>query len=172
MDEIIERGRRIPLADRMLVERNAVLNIIDQMRIAIPQEIQRAAELERERDRVLDLATAEAEEIVAKAQSQAARLISESSVLREAEAQATALVTSAEAEAAGIIDQAEAYAAGELHSLGRHLTRLQRVVENGISHLQERHNTRLQAVASAEAVLDTAAEAPPKNGSGPGPHAD
>ncbi|MGI6377215.1 MAG: hypothetical protein ACOX3S_14640 [Anaerolineae bacterium] len=164
---MIERGRRIPLADRMLVERRAVLNLIDQMRIAIPEQIKRAAELESERDRVLRLAAAEAEELIAAAEARAAQLVSEDAIRREAEVQAAAIIAQAETEAAGIYDQADAYAAGELHSLGRQLNRLQRIVENGISHLQERHQARLQAVADAEAAPEDVPAADPGNGSGP-----
>ena len=150
----------------MLVERNAVLNIIDQMRIAIPQEIQRAAELERERDRVLDLATAEAEEIVAKAQSQAARLISESSVLREAEAQATA-PDQRRGRGRRHHRPGRGLCGGRTAQPGRHSPAATRRRKRHLSP-QERHNTRPQAVASAEAAQPSPRRRP-KTVQGPAP---
>jgi len=61
LDELVAQGWRVPLSDRVVVERTALLNLLDQMRIAIPQEIQRASALEQERDRVLALANSQAE---------------------------------------------------------------------------------------------------------------
>jgi vacuolar-type H+-ATPase subunit H len=135
------------LADRVLIERKAVLNIIDQMRIAIPQEIQRAAELEAEREGLLALANAEAEEIVAAAHERAEQLVQDHTVLQAAQERAAAIIVQAEQQAADTIDQAETYASGELRGLERQLARLQRVVANGLGHLQERHEARQRDAA-------------------------
>jgi len=124
-----------------------VLNIIDQMRIAIPQEIQRAAELEAEREGLLALANAEAVEIVAAAQERAEQLVQDHTVLQAAKERAAAIIVQAERQAADTIDQAETYASGELRGLERQLARLQRVVANGLGHLQERHETRQRDAA-------------------------
>ena len=142
LDELVERGWRVPLADRVLMERSAVLNIIDQMRLAIPQEIKRAAELESEREHLLGLANGEAAEIVSSAQERAERLVEDHAIVSAARGRAAAIIAQAEQQAAETVDQAEAYATDELHGLERQLARLQRVVANGLGHLQERHEAR------------------------------
>jgi len=124
-----------------------MLNIIDQMRIAIPQEIQRAAELEQERERLLALANSEAEEIVVAAQERAEQLVCDHAIERTAQEHAAAIIARAEQRAAEIVDQAEAYAYGELRGLERQLARLQRVVANGMERLQERHEARRRNAA-------------------------
>lgn len=128
-----------------MVDRDALLNLLDQIRIAIPAEIQRAAELEQERDRVLSLAESQAAETLAEAQARAEQLVEEHAIRAAAEKRAAQIIAQAQEQAATICDEAEAYALGELADLGRHLARLERVVANGVQHLQQRHQERCEA---------------------------
>jgi len=67
----------VPGTRRVLVDRDAVLDLIDQLRVAIPEEVQAAKRINAEGERIVESAHEEAARIASRAQEQAAFLISE-----------------------------------------------------------------------------------------------
>ena len=52
LDEIVHNAKVVPLTDQVRVDREEILNILDELRATIPDEIKQARELRDERDRV------------------------------------------------------------------------------------------------------------------------
>ena len=77
---------------KLLVDEDEVFGIIDDLRAALPQELEQAKWLLKERERILQEARKESEEIVKDAQGQIASLASESIIAKEARAQADELM--------------------------------------------------------------------------------
>ncbi len=101
LDAYLSECTRVPLVGRL---------IIDDLRAALPQEIEQAKWLLKERERIIGEARKEADDILRDAQGQIAALASESSIGKEAKAQAESLMERARDVARDINQGAREYA--------------------------------------------------------------
>ncbi len=136
LEELAERGRRLPFGNSVSVDREAFLNLIDQMRITIPQEIKRCQAFESERDRYIAQAQEDARAIMEQAHEDAAKMLDEQAIRRQAETDARRTLERAKREAEEIRAGADAYAAATLRELDRHVQLLARTIENGLRELE------------------------------------
>jgi hypothetical protein len=120
------------------VDRDAALNLIDELRVAVPEEIRAAKRINSEGERIIEKAQEEAERIVARAQEQAAFLIGERGLMEAAETESLRLIAEAEDEAGQVRQGADEYGAGVLAALASEVTRTLRGIERGAAMLEER----------------------------------
>lgn len=95
LDTYLSECSRLPLVGKLMVDEEEVFALIDDLRAAIPQELEQAKWLLKERERILQEARREAEEIIKDAQGQIASLASESAIAKEARIQAEELMEKA-----------------------------------------------------------------------------
>ena len=86
LESLIANGKKLPLTTNVVVDQNAALGLIDELRVAVPEEVRAAKRINAEGERIIEKAQDEAERIVAKAQEQAAFLIDERGLTQQAEA--------------------------------------------------------------------------------------
>ena len=146
LEELVDRGWRLPLSRKVAIDEDAFLNIIDQIRITVPQEIKQAHEVQLERDKYIAQAHEEARRIIAQAREDAAKQLDEHELRAEAEERAHAIAKHALQEAARIRTGADEYAEDKLKELAQLLEMLQKVVQNGVGTLESRR-ARQQAEA-------------------------
>jgi len=137
LEEEIDHGRRLPFTSTVVINEQRLWDIIDSMRISIPEEVERAQQVERERERILAQAREEAERIVALAREQAEELTSSHELMQNAQAEAEQIIARARSEAERFQREAESYALGVLKQLEEQLTRELQTVRNGIRLLQQ-----------------------------------
>ena len=77
LESLIANGKKLPLTTNVVVDQNAALGLIDELRVAVPEEVRAAKRINAEGERIIEKAQEEAERIVARAQEQAAFLIDE-----------------------------------------------------------------------------------------------
>src|SRR5438309_11458901 len=70
IEALVVNGRKVPMTSQVILEQAAVLDLIDQLRVAIPEEVKQARRINQESDRVLSKAREEAEQIIGAAQEQ------------------------------------------------------------------------------------------------------
>jgi hypothetical protein len=129
----------VPLTNSVALDQAAVLELLDQIRTAIPPEVSKAQRLLEESGRVTDRAREEADLIVARAQEQAARMLEERELVRLAEQRATELIDRAGAESVEIRRGADEYAAGVLIRLEGECIKALTSIKRGIDMLDQRH---------------------------------
>jgi cell division septum initiation protein DivIVA len=130
LEEVIAAGIRLPLSGgRTLIDETRVLEIIDQMRTVIPEEIRRARRI-----------IAEQEQLLATAQARVQEVLSERGLLAAVEAERERLLQQAEQEAAEVRAGADAYARQVLEELDERLSKLLSSVRNGLHALEERQS--------------------------------
>jgi len=151
----------MPFGGAVAVEREALLNIIDQMRITIPQDLRRYKEFEAEKDRYIAEAQDEARLILEQAREDAARLLDEQSIRRQAETDARRILEQARREAEEVRAGADAYALASLHELDRQVERLARTIQNGLSELARSQQAKAQAAEEVETDEGVPVEATP-----------
>ena len=158
LEEIIKESRRVPFSDRRLVDETRIWPLLDQMRIAIPDEMQRAERIVRERERAKAQATEEAERIIQLAREEAAELAANHSVAQTAEEEAMVIRDRARQEARKIVSGADEYAFDVLCDLEQDLKRALTVIENGIRAVEERRRVQEGVTASSSTGSESSSE--------------
>jgi regulator of protease activity HflC (stomatin/prohibitin superfamily) len=123
-----------------VVDQNAALGLIDELRVAVPEEVRAAKRINSEGERIMEKAQEEAERIVAKAQEQAAFLIDERGLTQAAEAQSRQIIATAERDADGIRRGADEYAVSVLVGLEGDVVKTLQSIKNGIALLGDRRS--------------------------------
>ena len=138
LETVLSSGSRIPFSGKTVVDEHECLDILDQLRVAIPEDVKQAKRVQNERDRLLRDAEDQAARIVAHAQEQVSQMVEQHEVARAAEAKARLILQDAELEASERREGADRYAAETLGSLEHQLTEQLNVVRNGIRALSQR----------------------------------
>ena len=137
LEKLVNNGWRVPLSAKTAIDENAFFELVDQMRVAIPQEIKRANELVQEREKVLAAAEEEADQIIEQAREQAGRLVDEHEIMAAARAEAEGVKSQARRESAEIVKGADEYAIGILGDLESNLAALLQTTANGLAKLKK-----------------------------------
>lgn len=125
MEDALAEGRRLPFSGgRLLVDEERILDIIDRMRVAIPEEHKRARRIVQEQER-----------LIAEAQARVQQVLDERGLLEAVNAERARLLQQAEQEAALVRAGADDYARQVLEELDDRLTKLVTSVRNGLSEL-------------------------------------
>ncbi|HEX5148510.1 MAG TPA: hypothetical protein VFW02_05475 [Candidatus Limnocylindrales bacterium] len=124
-----------------MLDQNAALGLIDELRVAVPEEVRAAKRINAEGERIIEKAQDEAERIVAKAQEQAAFLIDERGLTQAAEALSRQIIADAHADADEIRRGADEYAVSVLIGLEGDVVKTLQSIKKGIALLDERRAT-------------------------------
>ena len=89
--QLFENAKSVPLSSSCMVNRDQVLDLLDQLAAGLPTELSQANTILAERETVLEDARTEAERIVERARAEASELVSREHVYREALAAADEL---------------------------------------------------------------------------------
>ena len=159
LEDLIDEGRHVPFSKFTLIDEEHALEIIDQMRISVPEQIEKASRLINQRDRLLAQAREEAERIVSVARERSDELTNRDAIVQTAQNRAKNIIEQARREAEGIRTEADDYVLNVLKELETQLLHNLTVVRNGIAKIaQEREasRARLQAIYD-QAAVDVAA---------------
>ena len=133
----------------MVVDQNAALGLIDELRVAVPEEVRAAKRINAEGERIIEKAQEEAERIVAKAQEQAAFLIDERGLTQMAEVESRRVIAEAHDDAERIRAGADEYAVGVLEGLEGDVTKTLQSIQKGIALLDQRRAALMTSPAQA-----------------------
>ena len=98
LEELVGIGKRVPFSGRVMVEEEEFLALVDQLRVAVPNEIKQAQRVIKERERVIGEAQDEASRIVQAARERAELMISQNVILAEARQRGEEILRQAEEE--------------------------------------------------------------------------
>ena len=138
LESLVATGTGVPATRKVLVDKDAVLELIDQLRVAVPEEIHAAKRINAEGERIIEKANEEAGRIAARAQEQATYLIGERGLTEAADAEGRRIVAEANQAADGVRTGADDYAEQILESLEAEVRKALAGIEKGIDVLQAR----------------------------------
>ena len=138
LESQIATGTGVPRTRKVLVDRDAVLDLIDQLRVAVPEEVHAAKRINAEGERIIEKANEEAARIAARAQEQAAYLIGERGLTETAEAEGRRMLDQAQRVADDVRLGADEYAAEILEGLESEVRKALAGIEKGIGVLDMR----------------------------------
>jgi hypothetical protein len=155
LEELFNDGRPIPFTHSVAVDEDRMLDIIDQMRIAIPEEVKKAQQLLSQRDRVMAQAQEEANRTLDLAREKADGLVKKDGIVQEAERRAEQILNQTRAEAETTLQDADDYVLDTLGLLQDELERSLNQVRNGIRKLEEERMRRAAPAPSNPAPVPT-----------------
>lgn len=130
-----------------MVDRERLQELLDQLRLAIPEDIKAAQEILSRKDNLFAQAQMEARQIKGEAEEEFRTKVSESELVKAARHRADSIVTDAQRKAQRLLEQAnaeakarkteaDAYASEVLRNLDKQLTTLLSTVRRGLEVLQ------------------------------------
>ncbi len=137
LEEILNDSRAIPFTHNVVVDEDKVLDLIDQMRVAIPEEVKKPQQLLAQRDRLLAQAQEEANRTLALAREKSEQLVERDAIVQAASARADQIVAQAKADIENTRRDADEYAMDTLNKLEVELDRVLTQVRNGINTLKQ-----------------------------------
>ena len=135
LDQMVDSAPEIPLTGKCLVDAEEVLDLLDKIRNAIPEEVKRAEWLTAEKEKVIQEGQKEAERIVLQAEEYISKIVDESEIRKKAEENAQEIVDAARNEAEELENEASEYACSVLDSLQKSLEKALKIIEEGREQL-------------------------------------
>ncbi len=136
LEELFNESRSVPFTQSVMVDENRILDIIDQMRVSIPEEIKKAQQLLAQRDRIMAQAKEEADRTIAIAREKSGELVERDAIVEAARARAEQIMEQARLENEKTKRDADEYVLQSLTSVEAELDRILAQVRNGISTIQ------------------------------------
>ena len=135
LEELFNESRPLWLTHSVIVDEDRMLDLIDQMRVAIPEEIKKAQQIIAQRDRILAQAKEEANRTLALARDKAEKSLENDELIMAASSQANQIVERAQQDAVLQQREADQYILESLGKLELELNQLLSQVRNGITAL-------------------------------------
>ena len=154
LEELFNSSRPIPFTRNVIVDEDRFLEIIDQMRISIPEEVKKAQQVDAQRDRILAQAQEEANRTIALAKQKGEDLLHRDSIVQAGQSRAEQIIEQARIDAEVIRHDADDYVIEALENLEAELTRLLNQARNGIAKLTAERQAMMQQGGKAELVSE------------------
>jgi hypothetical protein len=153
LEDLIDEGRHMPFSKYTMIDEERALELIDQMRISIPEEIEKSSRILSTRDRILAQANEEGARVVQLARKKGEEMLDQEVSVQAAHNRAANIIEQARLEAENIISDADKYVIDELARLEQHLIKTLTVVRNGMVELS--NNRAAAQAARSEAAQQT-----------------
>ncbi|MBE9157295.1 hypothetical protein IQ265_10740 [Nodosilinea sp. LEGE 06152] len=105
LEEIILASPRVPFSGRTLVDEDQLLDQLDAIRLNLPPAFRQAVQVLQQRNALLAEAESYAQELIAAAEQQAAQMLDELGIVRQAEQMAQQIKTQAQQDCDGLRTQ-------------------------------------------------------------------
>jgi hypothetical protein len=136
LHELIASARPMPLSTSVMVNRDEVLDLVDETIERLPDELRAARWLLKEREEYLAKVKREGEDILDQARTRAERMVQRTEVVKASESRARKIIDAANDEAARVKNEVEDFCDQRLASFEIVLERTMKLVESGRQKLQ------------------------------------
>lgn len=136
LEELLNESRPLPFTHNVIVDEDRMLDLIDQMRVTIPEEVKKAQQQIAQRDRIIAQAQEEANRTLAIAREKSDQLVERDAIVEAAKVQAEQIIAQSYLEADNIRHEADQYVFETLTRLEVEMDRALSQIRNGIRALQ------------------------------------
>ena len=110
LEEVIAQGASVPFSGRCILERDELMDIVQDLKLKLPDDLKQAKWIKEDRQRILNETQTEADDIIKAANEKGISMINEHEITQQAMEQARQIIDKAKAEAKEIIDSSYNYA--------------------------------------------------------------
>ena len=136
LEELFNESKPIWFTHSVIVDEDRMLDLIDQMRVTIPEEIKKSQQLLAQRDRILAQAQEEASRTIALAREKAEKIVDDEPITAAAKTRAEEIIAQAQFESEKTKKEADEYVLQTLAALDEELSNVTTQVKNGILALK------------------------------------
>lgn len=137
IEDLFNDSRALPFTRNIVIDEDKLLDIIDQMRVTVPEEIKKAQQIVTQKDRIIAQAQEEANRIITLAKEKAEQIVEREAIVKSAQNRSSQIVTQARDDAAATRRDADNYVIDSLQSMEEEVTRLLTQIRNGIRKIEE-----------------------------------
>ena len=156
LEELFNDAKALPFTHNVVVDEDKMLELIDQMRIAIPEEVKKAQQVMAQRDRVMAQAQEEANRTLQLARDKSDQMLQKDMIMQEAQRRADQIVSQGRAEADATRADADNYVVDTLMQLQEQIAKLSNQVSNGIRVVQEEQMRKVTGSVSEQVEIGRA----------------
>lgn len=130
MEETIDKAPVVPLSGKILIDKEDILDYIQEMRLVFPDEVKEAKWVKGERQRILSEAETKAQEMLKNAEEKMVQMVDENEITRQAYEKASVIDNETRNNAAQMKAEFDQYINDMLNDLERHLDVLIKKVQD------------------------------------------
>ena len=109
LEDIIDKGVTVPFTGRCLLDKEELMELIQEIKLKLPDDLNQAKWIKNERQNILNDAKAESDKIIKEANDRLISMIDENEITKSAKEQAQAIIDKAVAGAKNLKDESYAY---------------------------------------------------------------
>jgi F0F1-type ATP synthase membrane subunit b/b' len=136
LEELFNESRPIWFTHSVVMDEDRLLDLIDQMRVSIPDEIKKSQQLMAQKDRILAQAQEEANRTIALARDKADKMVEKDPITEAAQTRADQIIAQTRQECDQMKQEADDYIRQSLLNFQTELDALMRQVKNGIMTIE------------------------------------
>ncbi|MCL2109257.1 MAG: ATPase [Oscillospiraceae bacterium] len=123
MDDTLDKAMQVPFSNKKsLVEVDKIRDLVEEVRLSLPNEIKQAKKLVHDRKSIVEEAKREADGIIKRAEDRAKQLVSGQEITRQAQQRANEIMTSAQQKSNQLRNSTNEYVDGKLSEIEELLT--------------------------------------------------
>ena len=149
LEELVATSKKVPIGNRVILQYDRVLEIIDELRIAIPNDVRDAEELVSQKSALLRSAEEEAKLVISTAESKASSLMDDHEIVQSARLKADQIIQQGENNLKERIDQANQEITKRIEDSRVLAQQEMGAADNYAKQLLERLDRQLQAFTSS-----------------------
>jgi len=150
IEDLLEQSKTIPFSGKAVVEKEEVLDIIKEIRLKLPDELKQAKWIKEERDRIINEAKKDADEIVNDATSRTISMIDEHEITKKAYEKKEEIIAAGNDEFRKIQKEADKYSYDKLDELEKTLTDLQ----SQVSQIESKIQSEIEVLKNGKKSID------------------
>ena len=140
LEDIIDKGVAVPFSGRCLLDKEELLEIIQEIRLKLPTDLEQAKWIKAERQNIINDARKEADEIIKAANDKLVAMVDENEITKKATQAASEIMDSANAEANAAKESSYQYADYLLENVENVVVKTIRDLEQCISIVKDNRN--------------------------------
>ena len=144
LEDILEKSKNLPFSEKVLIDRNEMLDLIKEIRLKLPDELKQAKWIKEERERIMSEAHKDADDIVRQAEKRTISMIDEHEITRQAYSKKDEIIAKANEEYRVMDRETKAYADD---ILGRVQDRI-KILQETLSQVETSLNEEVKNLAN------------------------
>ena len=136
LEEILDSGSKVPFSTKVMVDAGALRDIIEEIRLKLPDELKQAKWVKEERQRIISDAELEAQKVLKETEGKIINLVDEHEITKQALAQKEEIIENANKVSKEISDGTREYADNILEKVENVLRETMDIVHNNRRELK------------------------------------
>ena len=136
LEDILERSKTLPFTEKAVIDKEEFCEIIKEIRLKLPEELKQAKWVKEERERILEQANKEANDVVKEAENRIISMIDEHEITKKAYEQKAEIIEAANEMSREISNGTKEYADNVLQGIEVALEDALKIIQNNRKELK------------------------------------